>query len=68
MLLAQMLGHSSKEQIFETYGHLYPNKQQEAIDKLEKYAQTVPTPKLSIKKAHHCGLSENMVEMRGLEE
>ena len=67
MLLAQMLGHSSKEQIFETYGHLYPNKQQEAIDKLEKCAQTVPTPKLSIKKAHRCGHSGNMVEMRGVE-
>lgn len=35
MLLAKMLGHSSREQVFKTYGHLYPDKQEEAIKKLE---------------------------------
>ena len=56
-LLAKMLGLSSREQVFSTYGHLYPKKQNEAIVKIENCAQTVPTPKLSIKKAHGCGLS-----------
>ena len=67
MLLAKMLGHSSWEQIFSTYGHLYPNKQHEVIAKIENCAQTVPTPKLSIKKAHRCGLSGTMVPKEGLE-
>ena len=67
MLLAKMLGHSSREQVFSTYGHLYPNKQHEVIAKIENCVQTVSTPKLSIKKAHGCGLSESMVPKVGLE-
>ena len=46
MLLAKMLGHSSREQIFSTYGHLYPNKQHEVIAKIENCAQTVPSSML----------------------
>lgn len=55
MLLAQMLGHSSREQIFETYGHLYPDKQSQAIALLENCCQFVANPKSDIKKVPKIG-------------
>ena len=68
MLLAQMLGHSSREQIFNTYGHLYPNKQKEAISLLENCCQNVANSNSGIKKAPKIGTSSKMVEIRGIEK
>jgi integrase len=68
MLLAQILGHSSREQIFNTYGHLYPNKQKEAISLLENCCQNVANNNSGIKKAPKIGTSSKMVEIRGIEK
>lgn len=45
MVLAKMMGHTSREQIYKTYGHLYPDKQAEAIQKLESVSKVCPPNK-----------------------
>ena len=67
MLLAQMLGHTSREQVFETYGHLYPDRQSEVLEILEKCVKNVSFE--NRKPAKPCGSagSENMVPKVGLE-
>ena len=38
LLVSERLGHENIETTFQTYSHLYPNKQQEVADKLSEIA------------------------------
>lgn len=42
-LIAKRLGHTDKAQVFNTYGHLYPEKEYEITDKINKCCQIVAT-------------------------
>lgn len=42
-LIAKRLGHTDRTQVLNTYGHLYPKKENEIIDKINKCCQSVAT-------------------------
>ncbi len=39
LLISERLGHENIETTLQTYSHLYPNKQSEVADKLQKLVQ-----------------------------
>ncbi|AMP20146.1 hypothetical protein AZF37_02245 [endosymbiont 'TC1' of Trimyema compressum] len=43
--IAKRVGHTNPKQIFKTYGHLYPDKEQEVIDKINNCCHNVATGK-----------------------
>jgi integrase len=49
-MIAKRLGHADKVQVFNTYGHLYPEKEYDIIDKINSCCHTVATKPLETKK------------------
>ncbi len=45
ILITKRLGHASSQETYDTYGHLYPDKQDEIIEKIENCSLTVPLDK-----------------------